>query len=72
MHGRPRIYYSDYRPQRLAALGEPLMRAATASAGVWCILDNTVHGQALSNALALRRWLTEAAGLKFGNPDGRC
>jgi uncharacterized protein YecE (DUF72 family) len=57
MHGAPRIYYSDYDPQRLAALAAQLVATARSTQQVWCILDNTALGHALANALALVRQL---------------
>ena len=51
-HGSPRIYYSDYNDEALAALRR---RLAERKPGVptWCIFDNTASGAALGNALAL-------------------
>lgn len=51
LHGSPRMYYSPYGEDRLAALARRL--AATGPA--WVIFDNTAEFQALSNALDLRR-----------------
>jgi uncharacterized protein YecE (DUF72 family) len=56
LHGSPRIYYSDYPAEYLAALAEEL--AAPAHAGNWCIFDNTAAGAALFNALDLQRRLS--------------
>ena len=57
MHGAPRIYYSDYDPERIAALKRTLERTARESPSVWCIFDNTAHGHAIGNALSLQRSL---------------
>ncbi|MCC7599417.1 DUF72 domain-containing protein [Janthinobacterium sp. FW305-129] len=52
LHGSPRIYYSDYPADYLAALANEL--AARAPANSWCIFDNTAAGAALFNALDLQ------------------
>jgi uncharacterized protein YecE (DUF72 family) len=54
-HGAPRMYWSTYEAPQLQAL------AGTVAAGdgpVWCIFDNTAHGAATENALALGRFRT--------------
>lgn len=56
LHGSPRIYYSDYPADYLAALANEL--AARAPANSWCIFDNTAAGAALFNALDLQARLT--------------
>lgn len=48
LHGSPKIYYSDYPQDVLAALA-PRLRA-----GDWCVFDNTAAFHAPGNALALR------------------
>lgn len=53
LHGNPKIYYSDYSAEFLAALATEL-RTQTAN-GSWCIFDNTASGAALLNALHLQR-----------------
>ena len=55
LHGTPEVYYSDYGPERLAAIGRSLARSAASGAEVWCIFDNTANGHALGNALSLSR-----------------
>jgi len=60
LHGSPRIYYSEYEPERLGAYADRLRRFAAAKAETWCIFDNTTLGAATGNALALSA-LTEAA-----------
>jgi uncharacterized protein YecE (DUF72 family) len=57
MHGSPRIYFSDYEPQRLADLARQLQAALQTSEEVWCIFDNTAHGHAIGNALVVQRTL---------------
>ena len=48
LHGSPKIYYSDYAPDALAAL------AAKLKPSDWCIFDNTAAFAALGNALSLK------------------
>jgi uncharacterized protein YecE (DUF72 family) len=55
LHGSPRIYFSDYEPARLADLARQLRAALKTSDEVWCIFDNTAHGHAIGNALAVQR-----------------
>ena len=51
-HGSPRVYYSEYSVDRLAALAAD---AATVSTNeFWYIFDNTASGAALGNALQFR------------------
>ena len=56
LHGSPKIYYSDYPADYLAALAADLR--ASAQAGSWCIFDNTAAGAALFNALDLHARLS--------------
>ncbi|OEZ80952.1 hypothetical protein JAB6_39860 [Janthinobacterium sp. HH104] len=56
LHGSPKIYYSDYPAEYLAALATELR--APAHAGNWCIFDNTAAGAALFNALDLQARMT--------------
>ena len=58
LHGSPRIYWSDYEPERIAALAERLRWAAAPEVDRWCIFDNTTLGAATGNALALVRRLS--------------
>jgi uncharacterized protein YecE (DUF72 family) len=58
LHGSPRIYWSDYEPERIAALADRLRRAAAPDVDRWCIFDNTTLGAATGNALALVRRLS--------------
>lgn len=54
LHGSPRMYYSEYTEQYLAALAGTLLRAGTPiQQDRWCIFDNTALGAALHNALDL-------------------
>jgi len=56
-HGSPRIYYSDYDADALAALERQLGDDRAGGATTWCIFDNTAAGAALGNALQLTRAL---------------
>ena len=58
LHGSPKIYYSDYPADYLAALAAELH--ASVQADNWCIFDNTAAGAALFNALDLQAWLRES------------
>ena len=53
LHGSPRMYYSDYEPERLAGYARRLVTGAAPTAERWCIFDNTTLGAATGNALAL-------------------
>lgn len=58
-HGSPRMYWSRYESNWLAARAEDLRRWPKA-ADVWCIFDNTAGGGATPNALALQALLAAA------------
>jgi uncharacterized protein YecE (DUF72 family) len=51
LHGSPRIYYSNYEAEYLAALAERLQAGSAAGRTMWCIFDNTALGAATANAL---------------------
>lgn len=55
LHGSPRMYYSDYDDAFLRAVAQRIGTESAAGAAVWCILDNTAAGHAVSNAVALRQ-----------------
>jgi uncharacterized protein YecE (DUF72 family) len=57
LHGSPRMYYSDYEPERLSDYANRIAPSVAFAAGVerWCIFDNTTFGAATGNALALDR-----------------
>lgn len=50
-HGQPRKYYSDYGAECLAKLKAQMLTSRATQ--VWAIFDNTAHGYALENALAM-------------------
>ncbi len=53
-HGSPRMYYSSYEAEILAALAARLRAEQAAGRAVWCIFDNTAAGAAVPNALDLQ------------------
>lgn len=54
LHGSPRMYYSAYSEEYLAALASRIQEDAAEGRTVWCIFDNTTLGAATFNALDLR------------------
>lgn len=54
LHGSPRMYYSAYGAEALELRAQELA-AAGAGVAAWCIFDNTADGEAVGNALELRR-----------------
>lgn len=60
LHGSPRMYFSNYAPDRLEQLRHALSCAARESATVWCIFDNTAHGHGVGNALWVQAALRTA------------
>jgi uncharacterized protein YecE (DUF72 family) len=54
LHGSPRIYYSAYSAEYLAAIAEVLARDAASGIETWCIFDNTAAFAATGDALATR------------------
>ncbi|HEY2356758.1 MAG TPA: DUF72 domain-containing protein [Phenylobacterium sp.] len=59
LHGSPRLYYSPYGSDALAALAEAIV--GTPARETWCIFDNTASGAAAANALALAAQLSQQA-----------
>jgi uncharacterized protein YecE (DUF72 family) len=55
LHGSPKIYYSAYSAEYLAAIAEVLARDAAAGVETWCIFDNTAAFAATGDALTARR-----------------
>ena len=53
LHGSPKIYYSSYSPQFIAAVAERNRETSVANRDVWVIFDNTTLGAATRNALDL-------------------
>lgn len=52
LHGSPRMYSSPYSAEQIAAVARTLAARPPGTEG-WCIFDNTMHGAAAANALAL-------------------
>jgi uncharacterized protein YecE (DUF72 family) len=52
-HGAPRIYYSNYDDAALMEYHRRIDALRKRRIPTWCIFDNTAHGAALGNALAL-------------------
>jgi uncharacterized protein YecE (DUF72 family) len=52
-HGQPRKYYSNYEEEELAWLRRQVTLAENKASDVWIMFDNTAHGCALGNALAM-------------------
>jgi uncharacterized protein YecE (DUF72 family) len=57
LHGSPRVYFSPYAPDALAALAARLSRETAPV--VWCVFDNTASSAATRDALALRAIVEE-------------
>jgi uncharacterized protein YecE (DUF72 family) len=53
LHGSPRMYYSSYEDDYLAALAGQLEALRRRRIPTWCIFDNTTLGAGTSNALDL-------------------
>jgi uncharacterized protein YecE (DUF72 family) len=58
LHGSPRMYYSDYSAEFLAALAARLADSAGRAVPSWCMFDNTMSAAATGNALTLRDLLS--------------
>jgi uncharacterized protein YecE (DUF72 family) len=54
LHGSPRIYYSAYSPENLAAIAERIASDAADEIETWCIFDNTAAFAATGDALTTR------------------
>jgi uncharacterized protein YecE (DUF72 family) len=52
LHGSPRVYYSSYEDDALAAVADQLRNLQRRRIPAWCIFDNTAHGAATRNALS--------------------
>jgi uncharacterized protein YecE (DUF72 family) len=57
LHGSPKMYSSAYSEQDLDVVAPSVRQAAEAVRESWCIFDNTMHGAACENAMALLRRL---------------
>ncbi len=65
LHGSPRMYWSRYDLDYLAAIARTL-RGLPAATEAWCVFDNTASGAALDNAWDLRELLTTRSGSNVG------
>jgi uncharacterized protein YecE (DUF72 family) len=63
LHGSPRIYYSSYDDAFIDAIVGRISEARGSVRQVWCIFDNTAHGEAIPNALALKQRLKDFISL---------
>lgn len=66
LHGSPRIYHSDYEPDRLQALAQQVQNSVRAGITTWCIFDNTASGFALGNTLMLQACI-DKLGIAYGS-----
>jgi uncharacterized protein YecE (DUF72 family) len=55
LHGSPQVYYSAYDDAFLEGIALRMRHARELGAIVWCIFDNTARGEAVPNALTLKR-----------------
>ncbi len=62
LHGSPRMYYSAYSDEVLAALARRIAQVADEGRQVWCVFDNTAAQQAVGNALRLQQLLAQTSG----------
>ncbi|MGK7871245.1 DUF72 domain-containing protein [Falsiroseomonas sp. E2-1-a20] len=53
LHGSPKIYYSPYSVEALAATAELLQDDVANDRETWCIFDNTALGEATRDAITL-------------------
>ncbi len=53
LHGSPRMYYSAYTEDQLAALATTLRSLPPEVRQAWVVFDNTAAGEAMANALDL-------------------
>lgn len=60
LHGSPRVYYSAYSPEVLADTARILEEKTGHGTPVWCIFDNTALGAATSDALEVKRLISDA------------
>ncbi|MPR10369.1 DUF72 domain-containing protein [Microvirga tunisiensis] len=59
LHGSPKIYYSAYSQEYLAAIAEVLARDAAIGVETWCIFDNTAAFAATGDALTTRHMVLD-------------
>jgi uncharacterized protein YecE (DUF72 family) len=54
LHGSPRVYYSEYGPDRLERFARQLVGTGNDRPPAWCVFDNTASGAAAVDALILQ------------------
>jgi uncharacterized protein YecE (DUF72 family) len=69
LHGSPKIYYSAYSAEYLAAIAEVLARNATTGVETWCIFDNTAAFAATGDALTTRSLVIAADCSRMSEPN---
>lgn len=55
LHGTPRMYYSSYPSELLAALARRIALSLAETQEVWCMFDNTAGNAAAHNAVELKQ-----------------
>jgi uncharacterized protein YecE (DUF72 family) len=60
LHGSPRLYYSAYEAETLAAIGAALAADVERGVPAWCVFDNTAAFAAMGNALTVARSVAQA------------
>jgi len=61
LHGAPRVYWSSYTTEAIAAQAQGARALDSRSVEVWTIYDNTASGAALANAIELEDRLSAEA-----------
>ena len=67
LHGSPRIYFSSYPAEALAALAARLSREPARE--VWCVFDNTASSAAAANALTVKAMIDEPLQTAAATPS---
>jgi uncharacterized protein YecE (DUF72 family) len=57
LHGSPRMYYSSYEADLLAAVARRIAAAVREGVEAWCMFDNTAGSAAAHNAVELKQAL---------------
>lgn len=60
LHGSPRVYYSAYPLETLSGIAGTLEDKTDQGVSTWCIFDNTALGAATSDALTVKRLVTDS------------
>jgi uncharacterized protein YecE (DUF72 family) len=59
LHGKPRVYWSEYMEQDLQHVAQEVRRHLAKGSASWVVFDNTAQGWATGNALDLMRMLDQ-------------